>query len=444
MKYVSTRGLSDLNRPVVGFGEALEQGLAPDGGLYVPERWPSIPLSEFQNAHTLPEIAEVMLRPFVEGDAIAPRIGEVVREAFDFPAPLVPVTQNGSLSVLELFHGPTAAFKDFGARFLAASLARIRATRPPGKPLNILVATSGDTGGAVAAAFHRRPGVEVSVLFPKGLVSPTQERQLTCWGDNVHSYRVAGSFDDCQRIAKEAFVDPALKARYELSSANSINLGRLLPQAVYYAATSLAVHRAHGVTPGFIIPSGNLGNSVACVWARKIGLPIGRIVLAHNVNRTVPDFLETGRWEPRASVPTLASAMDVGSPSNMERLRALFPDVEGVRNAVRAYSVTDAEIRTRIGADYRQYRDSYGKPWCPHTATAAEVYARLAPAELANARWIVVSTAHPAKFREIVEPLIGQQIEMPESLAKLFSRPVSCADLEPSLVALSGALGTVR
>jgi threonine synthase len=434
MTYLSTRGQS----PAVSFGAALEQGLAPDGGLYLPERWPSIPLSQFQDAKTLPEIAEVMLRPFVEGDALASQVGAVVREAFDFPAPLKAVTSDGALSVLELFHGPTAAFKDFGARFLASSLARIRAGDP--KPLNILVATSGDTGGAVAAAFHGRPGVLVSVLFPKGLVSPTQERQLTCWGDNVHSYRVDGSFDDCQRMVKEAFVDPALKSRFQLSSANSINLGRLLPQAVYYAATSLAVHREQGVAPNFIIPSGNLGNSVACVWARKIGLPIGRIVLAHNVNRSVPDFLKSGQWQPRPSIPTLASAMDVGSPSNMERLRALFPDVEGVRNAISADSVTDEQIRARISADFA----TYGEAWCPHTATAAEVYTRLPPAERANARWIMVSTAHPAKFREIVEPLIGRRIEMPESLAKLFSRPVSCADLEPTLAALSGALGTAR
>ena len=211
-------------------------------------------------------------------------------------------------------------------------------------------------------------------------------------------------------------------------------------QAVYYAATSLAVHRERGVAPNFIIPSGNLGNSVACVWARKIGLPIGRIVLAHNVNRSVPDFLKSGQWQPRPSIPTLASAMDVGSPSNMERLRALFPDVEGVRNAISADSVTDDQIRARISADFA----TYGEAWCPHTATAAEVYTRLPPAERANARWIMVSTAHPAKFREIVEPLIGLRIEMPESLAKLFSSPVSCADLEPTLAALSGALGTAR
>jgi threonine synthase len=434
MKYRSTRGQS----PAVTFGAAVAQGLAPDGGLYMPEAWPSLSMADFDGAHTLPEVAEIFLRPFVAGDPIAPQLGAVVREAFDFPAPLNPVNADGTLSVLELFHGPTAAFKDFGARFLAASLARIRTETS--RPLNILVATSGDTGGAVAAAFHRRPGILVSVLFPKGLVSPTQERQLTCWGDNVHAYRVSGSFDDCQRMVKEAFVDPGLKARFELSSANSINLGRLLPQAVYYAATSLAVHRQSGQRPNFIIPSGNLGNSVACVWAKTVGLPIGRIILAHNVNRTVPDFLATGNWQPRPSVATLASAMDVGSPSNMERLRALFPDVAQVREAVQAASVDDEQIRRRIAEDFRKY----GKAWCPHTAIAAEVYARLAPEERAGGRWVLVSTAHPAKFHEIVEPLIGQRIEMPESLAKLFSRPVSCADLEPTLAALSGALGTAR
>jgi threonine synthase len=434
MKYLSTRGQS----PAVSFGAALSQGLAPDGGLYMPESWPTLPLAAFDGASGLADVAAIMLQPFVAGDALASEVQAIARDAFDFPAPLESVSQDGQLSVLELFHGPTAAFKDFGARFLAANLQRLRSNAT--RKLNILVATSGDTGGAVAAAFHRRPGIDVSVLFPKGLVSPTQERQLTCWGDNVHSFRVNGSFDDCQRLVKDAFVDPALRQRFELSSANSINLGRLLPQAVYYAATSLAVHRRHGVAPNFIIPSGNLGNSVACVWARKLGLPIGRIVLAHNANRTVPDFLRDGEWRPRASVPTLASAMDVGTPSNMERLRALFPDVEGVRAAVRAESVTDAEIQARIKSDFHDY----GKVWCPHTATAAEVYARMKPAERGASPWIIVSTAHPAKFREIVEPLIGQRIEMPESLAKLFSRPVSATELEPDLAALARALDTTE
>ena len=432
MKYVSTRGQS----PAVSFGAALSQGLAPDGGLYVPESWPSIPLSAFDGVSSLPDVAEVFLRPFAAGDAVAADIGAIVRDAFNFPAPLNPVGLDGKLSVLELFHGPTAAFKDFGARFLAATLQRLR---DGARPLNILVATSGDTGGAVAAAFHRRPGVTVSVLFPKGLVSPTQERQLTCWGDNVHSFRVTGSFDDCQRLVKDAFVNPGLRSRFELSSANSINLGRLLPQAVYYAATSIAVYRRHGVVPNFIIPAGNLGNSVACVWARKLGLPIGRVVLAHNANRTVPDFLHSGEWRPRPSVPTLASAMDVGTPSNMERLRALYPGIDAVRGAVRAESVTDEAIQARIKEDFR----NYGKVWCPHTATAAEVYARMSPAERGDSPWVIVSTAHPAKFREIVEPLIGQRIEMPESLAKLFSRPVSATELEPDLAALTRALDTI-
>jgi threonine synthase len=430
MKYVSTRGQASA----VSFSAALSQGLAPDGGLYMPESWPVLPLAAFDGVGELPGVATALLQPFVAGDTLAPESAAIAREAFNFPAPLDAVTADGRLSVLELFHGPTAAFKDFGARFLAANLQRLRsgATRP----LNILVATSGDTGGAVAAAFHRRPGISVSVLFPKGLVSPTQERQLTCWGDNVQAFRVNGSFDDCQRLVKEAFVNPGLRQRFELSSANSINLGRLLPQAVYYAATSLAVYRRHGVAPNFIIPSGNLGNSVACVWARKLGLPIGRIVLAHNANRTVPDFLQSGAWRPRPSVPTLASAMDVGTPSNMERLRALFPDIGDVRGAVRAESVTDADIQARIQSDFRDY----GKIWCPHTATAAEVYARMSPAERGDTPWILVATAHPAKFREIVEPLIGQRIEMPESLAKLFSRPVSATELEPELAALTGAL----
>ncbi|HEX6396176.1 MAG TPA: threonine synthase [Steroidobacteraceae bacterium] len=437
MKYLSTRGQS----PAVSFGAALSQGLAPDGGLYMPESWPSLPLTAFDGVERLADVAAIMLQPFVAGDALAPELANITRDAFDFPAPLNAVTPDGRLSVLELFHGPTAAFKDFGARFLAANMQRLRGESS--RPLNILVATSGDTGGAVAAAFHRRRGIEVSVLFPKGLVSPTQERQLTCWGDNVHSFRVNGSFDDCQRLVKDAFVNPGLRQRFELSSANSINLGRLLPQAVYYAATSLAVYRRHGVVPNFIIPSGNLGNSVACVWARKLGLPIGRIVLAFNANRTVPDFLQSGDWRPRPSVPTLASAMDVGSPSNMERLRALFPDLEAVRGAVRAETVSDAEIEARIKSDFHDY----GKVWCPHTATAAEVYARLSPAERGSSShgdgpWIIVSTAHPAKFREIVEPLIGQRIEMPESLAKLFSRPVSATELEPELAALTRALDT--
>lgn len=417
-----------------GFSAALVQGLAPDGGLYVPATWPQLPPAAFGSAVSLPEVAPPLLSPFLAGDGLDPELRSLAAEAFDFPAPLVPLTPDGRFAVLELFHGPTAAFKDFGARFLAACFARLRPR--DARPLTILVATSGDTGGAVAAAFHKRPGIEVAVLFPKGLVSPTQERQLTCWGDNVRSLAVRGTFDDCQRLVKQAFQDPQLRARGALSSANSINLGRLLPQAVYYAATSLAVWREHGAPASFIVPSGNLGNSVACLWARRLGLPIGEVVLAHNANRGVVDFLAGADWRPQASIATLASAMDVGNPSNMERLGALYPQLDELRGAVSAVSVSDEQIRGRIRAGYR----SYGQIWCPHTATAAEAWERLPPERRARGHWVLAATAHPAKFREIVEPLIGATVPVPDTLARLFARPARCAEIDASLSALRAAL----
>jgi threonine synthase len=416
------------------FSEALRQGLAPDGGLYVPVRWPRLAVADFDKADGLPDVGARLLAPFLAGDPLQAELPRLAAEAFDFPAPLVPLDGAGRLSVLELFHGPTAAFKDFGARFLAACFARLQVAHA--RTLTILVATSGDTGGAVAAAFYGRPGIEVAVLFPRGRVSPTQERQLTCWGGNVRSLSVRGTFDDCQRLVKEAFRDGTLTATRALTSANSINLGRLLPQSVYYAATSLAVWRAHGEPASFIVPSGNLGNALACLWARQAGLPIADVVLAHNANRTVPDYLASGLWQPRPSIATLASAMDVGDPSNMERLRALFPELEGLRGAVSACSVSDAEIRARIVLGLRRY----GQIWCPHTATAAEAWERL-PQELQRSRrWVLVATAHPAKFREIVEPLIGREVAMPPALAQLFARPVQCVDIDAELPALRAVL----
>jgi threonine synthase len=429
IRFQSTRDSSTS----ISFGQALLQGLAPDGGLYVPTSWPRVDVQALSRETSLPQIAARLIAPFVSGDAIAPQLPQITAEAFNFPAPLVPLDSDTGLGVLELFHGPTAAFKDFGARFLAANFARLRT--PGAQPLTILVATSGDTGGAVAAAFHGRPGIEVGVLFPKGLVSPTQERQLTCWGGNVKSFAVHGTFDDCQRLVKQAFVDPELRQQTQLSSANSINLGRLLPQAVYYAASSLEVWKKYGEPASYVIPSGNLGNAAACIWARKVGLPIAQIVLAHNANQTVTDFLHTGEWRPRPSIATLASAMDVGNPSNMERVRALFPELAELRTAVSAETVDDAAIRERI----RQGFERYGQIWCPHTATAAEVYERLVVGKRPG-RWIIVSTAHPAKFSEIVEPLIGRKVAVPESLAKLLARPTECTEIEPDLAALRAAL----
>lgn len=429
MQFASTRNPQHR----MGFSDALRQGLAADGGLYVPAAWPSDLVASLRADMSLAALAARLIAPFAADDVLAPQLPDISAEAFNFPAPLVPL-DGDRLGVLELFHGPTAAFKDFGARFLAAALSRLR--RAAQRPLKILVATSGDTGGAVAAAFHRRPGIEVVVLFPKGLVSPTQQQQLTCWGGNVQSLAVRGSFDDCQRLVKQAFLDPTMSGQWELSSANSINLGRLLPQAVYYVATSLAVREQTGEPASFVIPSGNLGNATACVWARRLGAPIAEIMLAHNANRTLPDYLAEGVLRVRASVATIASAMDVGNPSNLERLTALYPDAAALGIALSAVSIDDNAIRARIRADHERY----GVIWCPHTAAAAEAWARLEAAQRRRGHWVLVATAHPAKFREIVEPLVGRPVPVPQSLERLFRRPAHFVEIDATLTALRTAL----
>ena len=430
MRFQSTRDPSHT----LGLGAAISRGLAPDGGLYVPDVLPRVDASVLARESTLPGLAARMLAPFADGDVMADLLPAITADAFSFPAPVVEVHgAAGPLSVLELFHGPTAAFKDFGARFLAATLERVPRSDP--RRLTILVATSGDTGGAVAAAFYDRPWVDVVVLYPRGLVSPRQEKQLACWGRNVRTLAVRGTFDDCQRMVKEAFVDPALSRALLLSSANSINVGRLLPQMVYYAKASLELWRADGRAPNFVIPTGNLGNALACVWAREIGLPIGDIVLASNENVTVPDFLRTGEWRPRPSVATLASAMDVGNPSNMERLRWLFPELATLQGRITAQSVSDDEIRATIRRDHGRL----GQTWCPHTATAACVYERLG-ARRASERWVLVATAHPAKFNDIVEPLIGAEVPVPPSLAALLALPSVQTEIGPGLDELRGVL----
>jgi threonine synthase len=431
MRFISTRG----GVAPVTLSDAILQGLASDGGLFVPERMPVLPLADFPVGAALPSIAERLLAPFAEGDALAGELGAVCAEAFDFPAPIPTLERaRGRPGVLELFHGPTCAFKDFGARFTAAALERVHRSR--GQKVTILVATSGDTGGAVAAAFHRRPWVDVVLLYPDGLVSPRQAQQLACWGGNVRTFAVQGTFDDCQRVVKEAFQDRALSAAHGLSSANSINIGRLLPQMVYYAAASLEVWHREGRKANFVVPSGNLGNVTAGVWARELGLPLGDIVLATNANPAVTEFLDGGAWRPRASVPTLASAMDVGNPSNMERLRTLFPDRLATR--VSARLVTDEQIRATI----RQDAAALDYVWDPHGATAAHVYhhALTDRAPTKDDAWVLLATAHPAKFNEIVEPLIGRDIEVPPALARLLRLPRQEERLAPTVDALRARL----
>jgi threonine synthase len=423
MRFVSTRRAA----PPVGAGAAMVAGLAPDGGLYVPEVFPSIDGVDDGVDNVDPQLAAIatrVLAPFFTGDPLAEALPAICAEALDFPTPL---TEAKGFHVLELFHGPTAAFKDVGARFLAACLGRLA----DGRNRTVLVATSGDTGGAVAAAFSGRPGFRVVLLYPKGRVSDRQEAQLTAWGDNVLSVRVDGDFDDCQRMVKEAFADTGLRERAALTSANSISIGRLLPQMAYYAWASLRVVRETGVAPGFIIPSGNLGNSLACIWARHCGLPVGPIVLATNANETVGDFFGGAPWTPRPTVQTLATAMDVGNPSNMERLLDLAGSEVAARLEARAIRVSDLEIQDAI----QEGPPRYGRTWCPHTATAVRAWEMLGP-EARECPWVVVATAHPAKFNEIVEPLLGEPVPLPPALAELLERPRQFIEIAPDAMML--------
>lgn len=397
MKFVSTR---NRDGEEYSASDAILKGLAPDGGLFVPKTMPQISC-DFSLDKGLSYAMYTAIKPFFEGDELEPELLDICKSAFDFPLPFH--RQAEGKEVMELIYGPTSAFKDYGARFLAFTMEKLLERR--GEELTILVATSGDTGGAVASAFHKRNNLKVKVLFPKGRVAERQRAQLTTWGDNVESYEVEGSFDDCQKMVKDAFMDPDLKG---LSSANSINLGRLLPQMAYYVYASYLYNLKYSRKPVIIIPSGNVGNCTGAYWAKAMGAPIERIVLAVNENKTIPEYLESGEYIPRPSVKTLANAMDVGAPSNMERLFDLFKDFDEFKSNVSAYSVSDDEIRETIKTVY----DETGYVLCPHTACAEKVRRDM----FENEGTIIVSTAHPAKFETIVEPLIEKTLPIPENL----------------------------
>ncbi len=430
MNFISTRN----HAPAATLSQAIAAGLAPDGGLYVPAQMP--PARDLHAGASLAETAASLLQPFFAGDALEGELTAICHEAFDFPAPLLPLATSAD-HVLELFHGPTAAFKDFGARFLAASLSRLR--RGNDKPLTILVATSGDTGAAVAAAFHRQPGLQVVVLYPDGRVSPRQAHQLGCLGDNIRALRVAGSFDDCQAMVKQALNDADLQARRPLSSANSISLGRLLPQMSYYAHAALQHRAEHGKPLNFVIPTGNLGNAMAAVLARQLGVPLGRIVLATNANHVLPDYFAGQEYLPQPSVATLANAMDVGAPSNFERLRWLYHGNDAsLRAAFVSQAVDDNTIRSTIRSRFGRF----GEVFCPHTATAVHVLEQLRASgdAAADEDWAVAATAHPAKFEAVVEPLIGREVPVPAALAELLRRPAKAEPCAPVYAALRAAL----
>ncbi|MDJ0699264.1 MAG: threonine synthase [Woeseiaceae bacterium] len=430
MRYFSTRGEGPAT-----LDEALVNGIAGDGGLYMPEGLPRFDVSQFSGATSIRQVAHVLLEPFFGGSTLLPELDQILAETFSFDIPAVPLeSADGNVSLLELFHGPTAAFKDVGAGFLAACLSRLEGDVE--NPLTILVATSGDTGGAVAAAFDGRPGMRVVVLFPDGRVSDRQAHQLTCWSDNILSLKVQGAFDDCQALVKGAMADEALSTEVRFSSANSINIGRLLPQSTYYADASLRHYRQTGREAGFIIPTGNLGNAFACIMAREMGLPIGPVILATNANRTISDYFETLEWLPRASLQTLASAMDVGDPSNMERLRTLLGDADVLRERLGVLSVDDAQIEAEIRRDFAEF----GFATCPHTATSTWTWRQLEPGLREEHDWILVATAHPAKFETIVEPLIGEAVPLPPELEEILSRPSRSVSIDPTLDELAAAM----
>jgi threonine synthase len=382
------------------------------------------------------DIAFETIKPYVQGEIPDPVLADLVHAAYPFSAPLVQV---GDRLVLELFHGPTAAFKDFGARFMARAFAYLR--RGEDRPLHILVATSGDTGGAVAAGFHGVAGIEVTVLYPKGRVSPLQEQQIAGLGGNIQALAVEGTFDDCQRLVKGAFSNQALHKKRSLSSANSINIARLIPQSIYYAAAAgkafagkcdtpqgaspwderkPAAPGTVSLKPGepitFCVPSGNFGNLTAGLYALKMGAPIRGFIAATNINKTVPDYLDSGLYQPRPSQATISNAMDVGAPSNFERMSDQW-SLEALRQILQGVYVSDEATRRII----RDVRQSQGYFLDPHTAVAWQGLNQICPGASLPGPVGILATAHPAKFAGIVEPLAGP-VPVPESLTHVLER----------------------
>jgi threonine synthase len=428
----------------VSLRTAMLEGLAPDGGLYVPESieaWTPGELARLPQ-RTLTEIAYRVLRPYTRGELDATTCEALVVAALNFPIPLVEVEPG--VFALELFHGPTLAFKDVGAR----TMARLMASLDTGdQPLTILAATSGDTGSAVAHAFHGVPHTRVVVLYPEGRVSPTQEAQLTMFNGeagNVRAYAVAGSFDDCHRLTKEAFANADLRRHVRLTSANSVNIGRLLPQMVYYFH-AVAQAQQLGPLDELVVctPSGNFGNLTAGLMAKRAGLPITRFVAATNVNDVVPAYLATGRFEPRPSVQTIANAMDVGNPSNFERMLWLYhEDVDAMRRDVAASAHTDDHVRATI----RRVYEERGYLLDPHSAIAflglrnyMGQAARVGQAGQVGLG-IFLATAHPAKFAEIVEPIVGRSIDTPDPLAEAMALPSHIMQIDASFDAVRRTL----
>jgi threonine synthase len=430
MKFISTRKKS----PPVTFSEAALQGLAPDGGLYVPTSWPKLPddFLHYLSEKNLQEIGFEISKLFIE-ELDENVLRTIAEEALNFDAPLIRL--NERLYILELFHGPTLAFKDFGARFMAQIFQKIRQKKQ--EDITILVATSGDTGSAVAQGFSGIEGVQVCLLYPGGKISRIQEQQLTTAGQNVTALEIDGTFDDCQRMVKEAFSDEELNRNIALSSANSINIARLLPQSFYYlyAVSQLSRQLSQSKRPIFCVPSGNFGNLTAGLIAQNIGMPACGFIAATNINDIVPEYLETGLFNPRSSIQTISNAMDVGNPSNFERMLQLFGHSQDrMKQAIWGTSFSDGETREAI----REVYNDYNYLMDPHTAVgylAVDQYLRRRHGyfgEKDDTPFIILSTAHSAKFGNIVEPLTGTEVVIPERLGACMDKQKKSVKMENS------------
>jgi threonine synthase len=414
MRFISTRNSSICQ----SLSSAMVSGLSSDGGLFIPEYSPPIDFKLFNSNTTLNLFSQNLLHPFFSGDALEKKLEKIIEKTLIFPFPLQKI--NANTFMLELFHGPTCSFKDIGARFLAECLTQI----PQKNKTTIMVATSGDTGSAVASAFYLKQNLNVIILYPKGQISQRQQQQITCWDNNILALAVEGTFDHCQKLVKSAFLDVWWQKHMHLNSANSINIGRLLPQMIYYAYSSMQFYHCYQTSPGYIIPTGNLGNAVACFWAKKMGFPIREIALSTNANKTIPEYLVTGEYKARKSISTLANAMDVGNPSNFERLQALFNSFNAFKSEVKAVSVSDENIKNTIRTVYTNYL----KIICPHTATAFFVRQ-----QLSKQPWIIVATADPFKFDCMIEQIIDVKIPTPPQLQRLLNQPASSIQVISSL-----------
>ena len=417
-KLVSTRGKDNAS-----IDEAIQLGLARDGGLYVPKQFPKYSIKKFYSDEDLIDFSTHLLAPFFINSTIEVDT-DFCKKVFSFPLPLMHLVNKSY--ILELFHGPTLSFKDFGAQFFAQCLEQL----VQDKQTKVLVATSGDTGSAVASALHGKNNIEGIILFPKDQISQRQQAQITCWGDNIHAVAVNGTFDQCQQLVKTAFSKKELKGI--LTTANSINIARLLPQIIFYAYSSIQVAKRHNESVNFIVPSGNLGNVTACYWAKAIGFPIDEILIANNANTVLTDYLLSGRYHAKASIKTLANAMDVGDPSNLERLIILFSDFAEFKKQMNVESVQDEAIKEAIIDSYHKYNYLI----CPHTATA---YHRLRSVN-AEKPWVIMATAHPAKFDEVIEPLLNIKIPIPEQLNQLLIKEQNCIVIEPAYESLQDLL----